>query len=508
MRRIVIGVAGMTWKQGLKTTTAALVLAAVAITAPARAEDRLNVLLITTDDLNWDSVGAFGCPVDDVTPNIDRLAAEGLRFEHAHVTIAVCQPCRQAMMTGRYPFRAGVIGFMPIRKDVPTLAESLHAANYLLGILGKVKHLAPTGKFPWDFQKGANALGNGRAPERYHRHASAFFARAKEAGRPFFLMANSHDPHRPFAGSNQEKRRFGRRKGQGEGRRTRRAPEPDRPATLPAVRRRYAPAEVPVPGFLPDLPAVRLEISEYFSSVHRADETVGAVLRALRESGLEDRTLVMFLSDHGMAFPFGKTNCYRQSTRTPWIVRWPGRIKAGRVDREHLINGIDFMPTILDAVGLEHPEGMDGRSFFPVLLGRKSEGREVVFTYFDRTAGRRDYPMRAVQDRRFGYIVNFWSDGKTVFKNESQNGRTMRAMREAARRDPNLASRVELFLHRVPEELYDYAQDPDALHNLVAEPRWSEKLGRYRRLMLEHLESTRDPHLEAYRRMLASKRKQ
>jgi len=481
----------------------ALAIAALAVAAAAQTGRRPNILLITADDMNCDSVGAFGCPVDGITPNIDRLAAEGLRFEHAHVTSAVCQPCRQAMMTGRYPFRAGVIGFMPVREDVPTLAERLHAENYLLGILGKVNHLRPAGKFPWDFERGANALGHGRDPGCYHRHARAFFERAREAGRPFFLMANSQDPHRPFAGSDQEKRRFGRRKK--KGRPGRGADDAGRSPQLPPIRRRYAPREVPVPGFLPDLPAVRLEMSEYYASVHRADETVGAVLRALRESGLEDRTLVVFLSDHGMPLPFVKTNCYRHSTRTPWIVRWPGRIKAGQVNRKDLINGIDFMPTVLDAVGAAHPPGMDGRSFLGLLLGQKHEGREAVFTYFDRTAGRRDYPMRAVQDRRFGYIVNFWSDGKSEFKNESQNGRTMRAMRKAARQDKNVASRVDFFLRRAPEELYDYERDPDALHNLATDPKWTEKLRHYRRLMREHLESTGDPHLEAYRRLLASK---
>jgi len=111
---------------------------------------RVNVLLITADDMNYDSPGVTGCKVPDVTPNIDRLASEGMRFEHAHINIAVCQPARSVLMTGRYPHRNGAKGFEPIRSDVPTLQESLRAAGYLNGIMAKVGHLAPIEKFCWD----------------------------------------------------------------------------------------------------------------------------------------------------------------------------------------------------------------------------------------------------------------------------------------------------------------------------------------------------------------------
>ena len=112
-------------------------------------------------------------------------------------------------------------------------------------------------------------------------------------------------------------------------------------------------------------------MAQYYSSAHRCDETVGEVLRALKESGLEDSTLVMFLSDNGISMPFAKSNCYLTSTRTPWLVRWPGKVKPGVVDTEHFISGIDFMPTILEAAGLPAPAGMDGRSFLPLLTGRR-----------------------------------------------------------------------------------------------------------------------------------------
>lgn len=456
--------------------------AGLALAAPAT--QRPNILLITADDMNWDAPGCFGNTMPNITPNIDRLASQGMRFEHAHVTVAVCQPCRSVLMTGRYPHRNGAEGFQAIREDVPTLQEQLRGAGYLNGIFSKTEHLAPQPKFCWDYFKPAAEMGAGRNPSLYYRHTAEFLKQAKAAGKPFFLMANSTDPHRPFAGSDQEA--AGRKKA---------GKKPD--ARQP-VRRTIAPAEVIVPGFLPDIPDVRREVAEYYTSVYRCDETVGQVLKALAESGLEQNTLVMFLSDNGMSFPYSKTNCYRDSTRTPWIARWPGRIKPGAVDNRHIISGIDFTPTVLDAAGLRPMEGMDGQSFAPLLQGRPQNGRELVVTVFHETSGRQRFEMRSIQSRRFGYLFNAWSDGTRIFRNESQAGRTFAAMREAAKTDSKIAARVEFFLKRVPEEFYDYQADPHALNNLIADPRHKPEIERMRREMLQWMKRTADPLTAAF----------
>jgi N-sulfoglucosamine sulfohydrolase len=295
-------------------------------------------------------------------------------------------------------------------------------------------------------------------------------------------MANSHDPHRPFHGSAQEQKKFAKVL-----------------KDIPAPSRVYKGDEIEVPGFLPELPDVRKEIAQYYSSVRRCDDTVGAVLRALRESDQAGNTLIMFLSDNGMALPFAKTNCYLHSTRTPWIAAWPGRIKPGTVDKQHFISGIDFMPTALDAVGTAIPGGMDGSSFLPVLLGKRQPERDNVFTQFHQTSGRNRYPIRCVQDHRFGYIFNPWSDGRRIFKNESQSGLTFNAMKAAAQKDNSVAARVKLFQYRVLEEFYDFKNDPDALHNLIDDPDYRKEIDRMRRDMLVFMRKTGDPALEAFK---------
>jgi N-sulfoglucosamine sulfohydrolase len=459
-----------------------------AATQPRPDTERPNILLITADDMNHDSLGVTGCKIPGITPHLDRLASEGLRFVHGHVTAAVCQPSRSVLMTGRYPYRNGAMGFEPIRPDVPTLTESLRAAGYFNGIFGKVEHLAPQEKFCWDKVVGVDELGLGRDPGLYYRYARDFFAEAKRSGKPFFLMANSHDPHRPFAGSDIDKQKISKlQAGEGAG---------AKPSRV------YQPKEVEVPGFLSDLPAVRQELAEFYTSVHRCDETVGELLRALKEAGQEDRTLVMFLSDNGMPFPFAKTNCYPFSTRTPWIVRWPGKVKGGTVDEEHFISGIDFMPTVLEAAGVALVPGMDGRSFLELLTGGAQEGREQVYTVFHQTSGKRVYPMRAVHTGMLSYIFNAWSDGKTEFVNEARGSASFKAMDEAAKTDTKVAERVRMFSYRVPEELYDTEKDPCCLRNLIEDPDYKAVVSRLRQSMLQTMETTKDPLLEAFRKQI------
>jgi N-sulfoglucosamine sulfohydrolase len=343
---------------------------------------RPNILLITADDLNWNSVGSYGCKTPECTPNIDALAAEGLRFNFGHVTIAVCQPSRGALMTGRYPHKSGQEGFHFInhRRDVPLLPELLREAGYLNGIIGKAWHSTPRQDFQWDFYEDMEDLGWGRDRELYHGFTRQFLAMAGDQGKPFFLMANTHDPHRPFHGNDADL--YGK-----DG------------ITYPPPSRVYAAEEVEVPGFLPDIPEVRWEIAEYASSVRRCDDVVGRILDALKETGMYDSTLIMFLSDNGMAFPFSKTNCYLHSTKTPWIVRWPGQVTPGTVNQEHFISGIDFLPTVLEAIGHTAPEGVDGTSFLSVLRNQKSRSRNRVFTQFHQTAGLRTRISRSMDQR-------------------------------------------------------------------------------------------------------------
>ena len=463
----------------VRVVMSCLALALFCLTAiPFSHATKLNLLVLTADDMNYDSLGFMGCKVAGVTPHLDRLASESLRFEHAHVTVAVCQPSRQCLLTGRYPHHNGSMGFYPVSAGVPTLAEILKEAGYETGILGKVIHLRPAEKFPWSFERDEDELGRGRDPQKYYRFSKEFFQQAKSSEKPFFMMANSHDPHRPFAGS-----------------------EGAAKLNYPAPARTFQPSEIVVPGFLPDLPDIRKEMAQYYSSVHRCDQTMGEILRALDESGLADNTLVLFISDNGIAMPFAKSNCYLTSTRTPWLMRWPGVVTPG-VDRKHFVSSIDYMPTVLEAMGLPIPKDTDGRSFLPILKGEEQAQRDLVVTCYNEAFGRKSYPMRCLQDKRFGYIFNAWSDGEKRYQTEGMSGLSFKAMRDAAADDQEIAARVEMVVHRVKEELYDFAADPSALKNLIDDPAFAEQRNAMRAEMLSWMEKTSDPLLPSYRELV------
>lgn len=444
-----------------------------------------NILILTADDLAYNSIGAFGCSIADITPNIDRLANEGMRFTQSHVNTAVCQPCRQSLLTGLYPHNNGGEGFEPINDSIITLPALLKKAGYINGILGKEIHHQPSENFFWDFipfrteEDSIWRSGNSRNPDLFYEYSDRFFKMTAKEKKPFFLIANSHDPHRPFAASANDSASW---KG-----------------NIPPVTRLFRSEEIEMPGYLPDIPDVRKEVTQYYNSVYRCDQSIGGVMRAIKDNDLEDNTLIIFLSDHGASFPFAKAQCYLNSTKTPLIIKWPGVIVPGSVEKEHLISLIDLMPTILEAVNIEAPSGLDGESILPLLLNEEYDGNEFVFTSFYQLFSRRRNPMRCIQNDRYGYIYNFWHDGKYSMSGDATGGLAWRAMITAAETDPEIAKRVELYKYRVREEFYDFRNDPDGLNNLINDSEYKDEIIKFRKAMLEHMKKYQDPAYEAYR---------
>jgi N-sulfoglucosamine sulfohydrolase len=449
-----------------------------AATNPLRDPERLNVLVITADDMSCDSVGVYGCRLKDTTPNMDRLAAASLRFNHAFVQVGNCMPSRNVMFSGRFPHNNGVEGFYQVRNTYPVMADLMKAAGYYTGIRHKVTHSTPWSPYPaWDVVLDTQPDGaqlDQKKPASYHISTQRGIAEARKAGKPFCLNVNISDPHKPFYGES------GRM-------------DENRPSRV------FTATEVPVPGFLFDDPEVRKELALYYSSVRRADDSLGEVLRALRESGEEERTVIFFLSDHGMPLPFAKTQLYFHSTRTPWMVRWPGVTRAGAVDDRHLISAVDLLPTLLDITGLPHPAGMDGRSFAPVLRGEIQSGRDYIVAEYNENSGGNRHPMRSIITRDHGYLFNPWSNGTRAMATATKGTVTYRRMVALAKTDAAINARLRLFDHRLPEEMYDYTNDPDALRNLIDEPAHRTKRDELIAALDAWMVRTKDPMLPVFR---------
>lgn len=440
----------------------------------AGAKEKFNVLLFTADDLHGASLETYGGKVKGLTPNLDKFAKQGMTFDRSHVNVAICAPVRAVIATGLLSHNSGALGFMPTNPGVPEVSGLFRKAGFKTGILGKYGHSTPVPGMTWDYHFDQKDLGNGRSPKLYYERSKKFFEQCKSEGKNFYFMVNSHDPHRPYC--NPEKLTKG--------------------AEMPS--KIYQPEDVEVPGFVPDLPGVRKELAMYQNSTRRLDDTFGKVMQALDESGFAKNTLVIFMTDNGIAIPFAKCNTWFHATKTPFLFRLPGVIKENVRDNSHFVSAVDLLPTFLDLTGVNGPEKLDGKSILPILKGNTESGRDHVFTQIDKKAGGAPVPMRCVQNKKFGYIYNPFCDGKQVYKNNNE-GLTMKAMNEAAKKDPAIAARVKMFRIRVPEEFYDLEKDPNCLNNLIDNPEYKSIISQMQAKLEKWMIDTNDPMLEAFR---------
>ncbi len=433
---------------------------------------RLNLLLITSDDLNFDSMGFMGCSLG-ATPHLDAFAATSYVFAHTHAAAPICQPSRSALFSGRVPHRNGATGFNDMFADVPTLPEVLGARGYFKAGINKLGHMTPLEKMGWDFslfyQKRI------RDPQAYRQDTDEALRQAKASGKPFFLNVNICDPHRPFYGTPGDLKREGT-----------------------PVEPEFREADVTVPPILPDLPDVRREVTQYWNSVRRCDQAFGEVMGALHASGEAERTVIAFVSDHGMSLPFAKTTLYLNGTRTPLMIRYPG-LPQVTINHRDFVSNMDALPTLLQILGVPTPEGLDGRSLLPIIQGQAPQNRDHVFTWINTIHGGVPFPGRCVRGAGFSYLWNAWSDGERRFSNEGMADLTFNAMQVAAKDDAPLAQRVQHLLFRTPEEFYLLENDPLEKCNLIGEAAQQERIGAMRALVLAEMERTGDPLLPQFR---------
>ncbi len=441
----------------------------------------VNILMITVDDMSADSIGVFGSKLSGTTPNIDRLASQGMRFSHAHMTVGNCMPGRNVLFSGLISHNNKVEGFYQVKNpEWPHMVDLMKKAGYFTGIRGKVSHSTPYQPYAWDAI--LDTLPDGS--KAHFKNADSFgistsdgIRKAKDSGKPFCLIVNISDPHKPF---------WSQVKG-GE-----------KDTNIPS--RIFKSEEMPIPGFLFDDPKVREELALYYSSVRRADDCVGKILEALGNSGEAENTVVIFLSDHGMPLPFAKTQLYHHSTHSPWIIRWPGVTRSGKVDDVHMVSAVDMLPTLLDIVGAKHPGRLDGRSFLSLIRGEQQVNRDHVFKEYNENAGASRDPMRAVQTKQFLYLFNPWSNGQRVFATATTGTVTYRRMATLAKSDARLAKRLAMYKYRVPEELYDVSVDPDCLNNIIDSSEHKMVLNQLQERLKWWMKKTGDPMLTVFER--------
>ncbi len=471
----------------MKLTLTLLIVVGFLLSVRAAEPRKLNLLYITADDMNADSPGWMGNKLG-ATPVLDAFAATCHRFVNNHVTAPICQPSREAMMTGRVPHRSGALGFNPIKPGTPTLTSVLKAQGYFTGVIDKHPHMKPDVEFPWD----TKLSGSGKNPPLMREHMDQLLKEAAAAKKPFFINANITDPHRPFpnGAGGEEEGEAPKKKG------GKKAVKPEAAGkNLPGV---YKPEEITVPDFLEDIPPVRREVAQYYTAVARLNLTFSNILAALKESGHAEDTVVLFMSDHGMSFPFSKATVYFNGTRSPVILNWPGMPAAAA--HEEFVSSVDIMPTLLDVLGVKHPPGMDGRSWMPLIRGEKQDGRDYVITHVNTVSSGMSLPQRCIRTKDWALMFHAWPDGKAKFKVEAMSGITYNALAAAGENDSRIAGRLNQLRVGEPLMFFNELTDTGERNNLVTDANYAPEIKRLGALLLAHMEKTDDPQTANFRK--------
>jgi N-sulfoglucosamine sulfohydrolase len=303
---------------------------------------------------------------------------------------------------------------------------------------------------------------------------------AAEPDRPFFLYFCTADPHRSG--------------GVVEGDPNKPNPFGNRPGGYPGVAEvRYDPKDVIVPPFLPDTPACRAELAQYYQSVARVDQGLGRLLAVLRDTGHDNDTLVIFLSDHGVPFPGAKTTVYEPGLKCPCVVRHPGAKRRGVV-AQAMVSWVDITPTILDFAGaLPKKPAFHGRSFLPVLEEERPAGWDEVYASHTFHEVTMYYPMRAVRTRMHKLIWNVAHPLPFPFASDLWGSATWQ---DVLRRGPDARygkRSVHAYVHRPRFELYDLESDADESHNLADDARHAGTLKELQAKLRAFQERTADP---------------
>jgi N-sulfoglucosamine sulfohydrolase len=417
------------------------------VQAQAASTQTPNLLVFVADDLGWRDLGVYGNWAIR-TPNLDQLARSGLRVIQAFGTSPQCSPSRISTLSGRYSHATRTEDLhMPLPEGVRLLPSYLQSRGYFTGMMAKT-HIGPAGdrQFQWYSPKLAEAL-----PEFLDSAGT----------RPFLLWVGFHDPHRPY-----------------------------QPETIP---RPHDPARVSVPPHLVDDPETRTDLARYYDEISRMDGEIGRMLAELNRRHLAASTLVVFFSDNGAPFPREKGTLYDAGTRTPLILSWSPVIPPGAVYRRGLVSLIDLTPTLLELAGVALPEGMQGRSFRPLLTSPDSyPGRAHVFS--ERNWHDCDEHQRAVRTVRFKLIRTDAYTGLPLCTAADVGASpSFRALRDHARAGTLTPAQRRLFeVPRARLELYDLRRDPWELRNLAGDPAYAGQIRELAIVLQEWMEHTDD----------------
>jgi len=422
---------------------------------PALFADKPNFVIVLADDVSWSSFGCTESGLYTRTPNIDKLASEGVRFKNFFCSVAQCGPLRHELYTGLLPPSSGVYsnGIKP-REKYKNIANYLGELGYEVGLTGKT-HFDVS-----DFKKisGFESNGNHDAPTWEMSGVKQFMENAKDQGKPFCTVIASVHAHHPWTAGD--------------------------PSHFPLD-------QMVVPPHMLDTPVTREALAIHAAEVEDLDNQVGATMKLLDDLELADNTVLIFLSEQGTALPNGKWSVYDYGTRALCVVRWPGKIKPAVTDAVAMY--CDISSTLVNIAGGKAP-ATDGRSLLPVLKGETSDHRDHAYLihqaggYTQRALRNKAYKLIWNPEREIDYYLGVLmqpSSGKFFAK-------VWREWLHEAKTDPTAQVQIDRVVKHPEFELYDIRNDLWELDNLAGNPEYAQVVRKMHEQLKTEMGTLRD----------------
>lgn len=404
-----------------------------------------NIVLFMADDMTWRDCQPYGNP-DVITPNIQKLAYQGVSFDNMFTSTAMCAPTRQQLMTGLFPARSGAFpNHSRVYDGVKSFAHYFRDLGYRVALIGK-QHYGPDASFPIEYL-GGRQHDDGKNGADIHLEKIEPIVKGDK---PFFLIIAQNQPHSPWNRGNSDA---------------------------------YKPENLVVPDYMVDVPETRQGLTKYYAEITYMDSLLGKTLDYVKLAGKTDNTISIFTSEQGYSYPFGKWTCYDLGLKTAFIAKWPGKIKPNTRNKA-IAQYVDIVPTLLDAVGKDPKTihtgiadtkghtGFDGSSFLQALLGKTEKHRD--YTYGIQTTrgiydGSETYPVRSIRSDRYRYIQNLSHDA-LFYNMVTVRDKTYKSWLKQADSINGELDWVKRYQKRPFEELYDLENDPFEKHNIAEDP--------------------------------------
>ena len=453
----------------MKAVTPFLLVLVLAVSVEAAKKP--NFLIILADDCTYNDLPLYGGQ-NAKTPNIDRLASEGLTFNRAFLAEAMCQPCRSELYSGQYPLRNGCSwnhsGSLP---SVTSMPQHLGERGYRVGLAGKV-HVKPAKAYPFEKVGGfdPNCVRN---PTQPHKLNGIRQFMTRDAAQPFCLVVSLVEPHVPWVMGDASK---------------------------------YPPKKIKLPPNIADTPRTREDFGKYLAEITYMDGQVGQILKTLKDVGRADDTLVLFSSEQGSQFPGCKWTNWNTGVHTALVARWPGKVEAGK-RTDALVQYADVLPTLVAASDAAAPLATskldwrpDGTSFLPVLMGGTDKHRDFVYAIHNNIPEGPPYPVRGISDGEYRYLRNLLPGELYIEKhlmgmkgNAVLNNPYWSTWVRDSWENPHTYKLVKRYMRRPAEQLYHTAADPYELKNLAGDPSQAKRIATLRAGLDRWMKDQGDP---------------